>query len=327
MTTPETIHTLPLDQIDDSPALNSRSMPMVYVPPHPEYGDLEDSEGNTYSRTLLSIATVGQDEPITVRPHPDPESPKKYECVTGFSRCAALRELAAMPLYKAREFQIPTETAKGERLVNISHPTVKAYILNLSTPEAHELNARENTARLNLPPADMAHAIARIKKDDPKRSDASIAQSLGRSREWVTILSRIASSFEQKVLDHWRSAATRGMEPIGTTTLLDLSNLPVHERTAAYFAHQKRKRTVSIVDRRRDAVMMNEQGRAEAMGRTLAALVREGFITCHVEPSAMIRQILPRGMGKRSYSEAEWQRFADACQAAYAKAQTGAATT
>lgn len=297
---------------------------MVFVPPHPTYGDLEDDD-ISYSRHFLSIATTGQDEPITVRPHPTPIPPVLYECVTGFSRCNIIEQLAKMSHIQARESGIPVDRGANPitfTLLEQRDPTIKAFIRELNDGQAVELNTKENTARLSANVPDLAHAIKRIRDATPGRSTESIAKSIGRSQPYVCRLLRVMDGFANhpQVLTHWRESAAKGTEPLGHEQMLDIAQLPEAQRAEVYFARGRRKKTMPLVEKRRETVRLQSTERAETMGMVLAALVKEGIITCHREPREGIRAILSQNRVRQSlYTDEQWERFATACQEAYEK--------
>jgi ParB-like chromosome segregation protein Spo0J len=131
----------------------------------------------------------GQRDPVTVRPHPDKKSKKRYALVTGFQRATSVEQL------------MEEHGVKGA--------TVRAFVKVMSDQDAILENLRENTARSEVGEADICEGISRYREFEPEVTSVKLSGILGKSQNYIAKLMGILDGAKGDVLDQWREANKR----------------------------------------------------------------------------------------------------------------------
>ncbi len=157
----------------------------------------------------------GQDVPITLRPHPKPNSKYQWVPVLGFCRLAALTQLA-------QEANDPM--FKGNKLAREKDPKIRAFVRNLTDEDALKMQIRENTARMDLTTADICSAVGRLRtvhRGPTPLSQLQCAAMIGKSQGFVGRLFHILDKVKDpELLNTWRKSPAKlpggaaGMESI-----------------------------------------------------------------------------------------------------------------
>lgn len=190
--TNETILNVPLKSIAVDQAWNARSGAWKLGS-----GCEEDSE---FAELKESIRMCGVKDPVKLRPVANGEQP--FVLVSGFRRYAACEELGL--------------------------ETVPAVVRKMTDAEARVENARENTARASLKPADLAWAVAEAAKLG--LSDTDIARAIGMTQQYVSKLHRIMSDVAPAVTARWRSSVCL----VTVDAMHSLVKFPKEEQDAMY---------------------------------------------------------------------------------------------
>lgn len=133
----------------------------------------------------LKVSKTNQ-TPIELRPNHDPKTSAKFKylLVAGFRRC------------------------KCAQLLGWTH--LRATVKEMSDLEARIRNIQEGTAHSNLKTADLAWAIGDLKeKGGQKLKDKDIANILGLSESYVSILRRIQTDVKPAVTKAWRDSGLK----------------------------------------------------------------------------------------------------------------------
>lgn len=168
----------------------------------------EAGDGSNFPALKASIATVGQKDPIVVRPKPNRSGKGDYEfeCVKGFQRGTAIRQIGA------------------ERKPEPDNdPLIKVIVKDLDDLQALEECTYENTARNNLNPADTAAAAIRLleafKAKGVNMSVNALADRMGKNQSWLNSLVVIARK-GGKVFDMWQAERKVSVPALVMTKLL-----------------------------------------------------------------------------------------------------------
>ncbi len=174
----EKIVLIPLSQIERRKEFNGRTSTK----------ETQDLTGN-WGDFKNSLATRGQEQACLVRPNAGKNAAKyPYDLVYGFRRCDAIQE--------------------NGNVAGNPDPMVKVIIREMTEADAKLVNMYENTARTGFSGADLTVAVARYKKENPNVSDATIANALGKSQQYVNKMLTCAK-IAPKVLKAWqRGTAT-----------------------------------------------------------------------------------------------------------------------
>lgn len=143
----------------------------------------EESGEGGFTGLIGSIKARGQDEPVIVRPNPDPKAKQKYSLVAGFRRFEAITAIALEEGNKS--------------------PTILAECVEMNDVEARARNIRENTARDDFSVPDLAWSIAELGKGGA--TDLAIAAEIGKSQGYVSMLHRVIKKVKGTIVDHWRN--------------------------------------------------------------------------------------------------------------------------
>jgi ParB/RepB/Spo0J family partition protein len=139
-------------------------------------------------------------DPVKLRPVADGERP--FALVSGFRRYSACEELGLA--------------------------TTPAVVRAMNDAEARLENTRENTARCDLKPPDLAWAVAESAKLG--LSDTDIARAIGMTQQYVSKLHRIMSDVSPAVTARWRSSACL----VTVDAMHRLVKVPKEEQDAMY---------------------------------------------------------------------------------------------
>jgi ParB-like chromosome segregation protein Spo0J len=154
--------------------------------------DLKDVGEAGLAGLVASLKASGQDTAVDIRLNPKGKG-KKYSLITGFRRAEAVRRINA---------EKPAVVIPG-----LPQGSIKAKFHEPITElEARKLNGRENTARTNLPTADVCFLIKELLDLDGDQKDAELADTLSLSRSYVQKLHNIAIKVEPKIIQMWRQA-------------------------------------------------------------------------------------------------------------------------
>jgi ParB/RepB/Spo0J family partition protein len=168
----------------------------------------EAGDGSNFPALKASIATVGQKDPITVRPKPNRSGKGdfEFECIKGFQRGTAIKQIGA------------------ERKPEPDNdPLIKVIVKDLDDLQALEECTYENTARNNLNPADTAAAARRLldafKAKGINMSVNALADRMGKNQSWLNSLVVIARK-GGKVFDLWQAERKVSVPALVMTKLL-----------------------------------------------------------------------------------------------------------
>lgn len=146
--------------------------------------DSGDENGNDFSELKGSIAAVGQDTPVIVRP-----KGQKFALVSGFRRFLAIKEIAE---------------EKKEK-----EPTIKAIVRQYDELEARLANVRENTERDDYRPADLTWAVGQTmlqyQKKNIKVTQQMLAGQVGKAQSYIAKMIGICENLDPRILDDWRT--------------------------------------------------------------------------------------------------------------------------
>ena len=234
-----------------------------------------------------SIRACGVKDPVKLRPVAGGGRP--FALVSGFRRYGACEELGL--------------------------ETIPGVVREMTDTEARLENARENTARSDLKPPDLAWAVAEAAKLG--LSDTEIAKSMGMTQQYVSKLHRIMSDVAPAVTTRWRSGACL----VTVDAMHALVKLPKDVQDAAY---QRLLRGIRDDEgRRHKRTRLHRLAKdAHALGSKLRVLER---MKCIVLVSKDFEEILegtikvPRGATlktRRALAEAIARGYADGMEAA-----------
>lgn len=146
-------------------------------------GELDTNE---FKSLVDSIRSRGQDEPVTVR-----AKGKGYQLVVGFRRYRAIQTIA--------------EETKTQKTA-----TILIKIRELNDVEARSLNIRENTARAQLAPPDLAFALVDLRSQYKAAGGSptieAMAQEVGVGRPYASKLFSIVDRVLPALLKKWRTS-------------------------------------------------------------------------------------------------------------------------
>lgn len=188
----ETILNVPLRSIAVDVAWNARSGAWKL-----DSGWEADS---AFAELKESILACGVKDPVKLRPLADGERP--FALVSGFRRYGACEELG--------------------------FETIPAVVRAMTDADARIENARENTARSDLKPPDLAWAVAEAAKFG--LSDTEIARAIGMTQQYVSKLHRIMSGVAPAVTARWRSSVCL----VTVDAMYGLVKLPKDDQDAMY---------------------------------------------------------------------------------------------
>lgn len=217
-------------------------------------------EDHDFEMLRKSIGLNGQDEPVVVRPHPHPrEGRPAYSLVAGFRRARAVVE-------NARE-------------VRNNKPTILAVVRELDEEEARNLNLRENTARDNLSPPDVALGLVRLRNAMGGKPTAQmIADSVGLSSAYTSSLLRIMTKIRTSVTEAWRTAPIQ----LSVNDMLTLVDVRPEDQEARYqeLLRGKAARETGTGEgserRQRTGWFEGCKEKARNVGKMFGKLVRDG---------------------------------------------------
>lgn len=187
-------------------------------------GDFVSGEGaeteetaSEFGELVESIRTRGQDDPVVVLPA---AKNAKYKLIQGFRRVKAV--------------EVINQRKTAGMIADRTPLKVKAIVRDLGDREALEANLRENVARENLRPADIAFGVARVKESQQKEktftSDSSLAQNVGLKQAYCSKLLLIVERVDPEIFTHWRGARA----PIPVLAMYDISKLDRKDQREAY---------------------------------------------------------------------------------------------
>lgn len=248
----EVIVHLPLSAIQVEWSWNSRT---IRAPGQEGKAEILDDE---YIGLKSSIEDKGQDTPVYVRPIKGKAD--KYTLMAGFRRYSILLEL--------------------------SRPTIKAVVLDVTDEEARSINLRENT-RQDLNVADRAwgvyqlYAIRASKAGaDATITDAAIAREVGLSVPFTNNLLRVYKMGAADVLKTWRADP----KPLSLMTMVKITTpengqtkRPVADQVAAYREEIKKREEKGPGLRGRGWVK-GVAAQAEKLGMVLGCLEAKSVI-------------------------------------------------
>lgn len=222
-----------------------------------------ESDPNGMEGLITSMLEHGQDEPVVLRPNPNPKTAQKqpYALTSGHRRCEAWKRI---------------EQKTGELA------QVKAVVKNMTESEAIAYNIRENTARENLSGPDLAFGVAAMHANDPKSDGTSIAASIGMTQPYISKLLRIMTKTDPKVTAKWRKDPLK----LSVDKMASIAGLDRDKQADAYKTMQKeiedRKAAVAAgggATRGQDAWLTTCKENAQAAGKVLGMLVKAGLIS------------------------------------------------
>lgn len=220
----------------------------------------KEEDPNGMNGLIDSILTVGQDEPVVVRPNPKAKDREKqpYALTAGFRRFEAIKRIALKLDEKA--------------------PTIKAVVREMNESEAVAFNIRENTARENLSGPDLAFGVHAMSSFDPQADGTSIAKELGMTQPYISKLLRIMTKTDPKVAARWRKDPLK----LSVNKMEEISKLDMAKQAEAYKALQLagQKQPVDPADptRGQNAWITSAKENAKAIGKMLGSLVRDKAI-------------------------------------------------
>lgn len=163
----------------------------------------EESEVNEFDALRQSLKARGQDQAVTVRPRKG--SKDKFDLVVGFRRFRAL--------------QLNAEEA-GDK-----NATILAEIREMSDVEAKSLNIRENTARSQLTPPDLARSLVQLRQLHIAAKGAptvdGLATEVGVGRGYASRLISIEDKVKPDILKKWHEMPAA----IGVGKMYDISKV------------------------------------------------------------------------------------------------------
>jgi ParB/RepB/Spo0J family partition protein len=201
---PDLIVDIPLSLIEVDYSWNSRSGEWDQ--------DSGDEECSQLTDLIESISQDGQKTPCRVTIQL--EGAKPYKLRSGFRRYRASEELG-----KAHPNQVPT---------------LRCIVTREDEVEGRIENLRENAARDNVKPADLAWGIKdlqkRAKDAGTPLSGNAISKKLGLNQSYTAKLIRIGEKTKANVFARWRSTPVR----ISVNDMAAISELPKDQQEAAF---------------------------------------------------------------------------------------------
>lgn len=260
---------IPISQIQVDHSWNSRGK---------RWREAANDEDTKFDGLVASIRARGLDEPVCIRPNPDPKSKQPFSLVYGFRRFEAISLIAAEDKLK--------------------EPSILAVVRHLNEAEARSLNVRENTVRNNLHVPDLAWAIAEMGKAG--NTDLGIAGEIGKTQGYVSMLHRIMKGTSPKVLQHWRDSIV----PLQVKSMLSVlqaaseKDEKLHEKQMEKYMElvkaQMEKAKEKTDEEKASAKVEGLKKKAEAFGFVLGQLDALGFLPSDsVKFSECIAVILP----------------------------------
>ena len=181
-------------------------------------GGFDEKTGKPTGGLIGGIFLKGQNTPLDVRPNTKAGGNEPHELVCGE------RRLRAMKALHEHGFTWPGGGT-------LEAPTVNVTIWeDMTDAEADDLNAIENTQREHLPAADLAFAVARMKKNGEGRTDTAIAKLVGKKQSYVSKLIRIMTKVKPAITRAWRASPS----DISYKELLPLVDLDKSEQEDAW---------------------------------------------------------------------------------------------
>lgn len=261
------VRAIPLTQIIADTKWNARREDFT------EDSGAEGAESE-FKDLVASLASKGQDEPVTVRP-----KGKKFELIAGFRRYAALMFLA-------------------EQSKSTKDATINAIERDLSDVEARSLNLRENTARDDLKGPDLAFGVYDLYVQRTKANggvaptETAMAQELGKNQAYIGRLLNIMKHCDTKITSAWRAAKMQ----LSVSEMLAISKVEKDRQWEEYEEKVKGK-----ADRSKDGKAAVGRGmageaakrRAEIIGSLIGKLERLDLIqTANLSFSEHIDQLI-----------------------------------
>ena len=147
--------------------------------------------------------------------------------------------------------------------------------------EARQLNGRENTARTNLPTADVCFLIKNLVELDGKQTDGMLADTLSLSRSYVQKLHNIAINVKPAIIQEWRNAAVQ----LGVLQMYALCDIPKENQEGTYKAMLSDAPPGQAGRPANSEWVERAQGVAKRQGKLMGTLARLGLID-DFEPDA-----------------------------------------
>ena len=187
-------------------------------------GDFVSGEGaeteetaSEFTELVESIRLRGQDDPVVVLPA---GKTGKHKLIQGFRRVKAV--------------EVINQRKASGMIADKTPLKVKAIVRDLTEDNALESNLRENVARENLRPADIAFGVARVKDSQVKsknyQSDTAIAAAVGLKQAYCSKLLLIVERTDPEIFTHWRGARA----PIPVLDMYDISKKDRADQRLAY---------------------------------------------------------------------------------------------
>lgn len=249
----------PLSEIDPDDSWNTRSGAW-----HENSADPSSDDGG-YEALKASMKARGiNDDPILLRPFKTRDH--EYLLVDGFRRRRVATELG--------------------------WPALRATSEPMSDFEARRRNILAGTSRERFKPADLAWAVADLKRlGGPRLTDAELGTAVGISGIYAGVLRRIMQDVDPKVTSAWRSAVVK----VDVAELQRLTVMPRDQHWAKWEEILLDKQTRPHGSSKATAWIRLEM-RCREKGKELGALERIGFLT--VNPvdwkAALVQLIKPR---------------------------------
>jgi ParB/RepB/Spo0J family partition protein len=260
---------IPISQIHADHSWNSRG---------PRWKESANDEDTKFEGLVASIRARGLDEPVVVRPNPDPKAKQPYSLVYGFRRFEAVSQIAAED--------------------KVKEPTILAVVRVLNENEARSLNIRENTVRNNLAVPDLAWAIAELGRAG--NTDMGIAGEIGKTQGYVSMLHRIMKGLPPKVLNHWRDSIVpipvKSMDALvkSVSDKEEKRNEKLTEKYMEMVKAQTEKAKTKTDEEKVASKVERFKKKAHQFGFLLGRLDAEGFLSSSdVQFSECIHVILP----------------------------------
>lgn len=258
---------LPLNEIDFESFPNCRTS---------EWQKAQSNEtdgGTVYSDLVESIKANGQKSPIVVRRKPGNRNKLAYECVAGFRRGQAIKEIAS--------------------LNKDPDPQIKCIVKELTDLQAHEENVFENATREDLSGPELAFAannlLMRYQAAGIPISITKLAARMGKNQGYLSTLLGIVTK-APAVAEKWRNEATN----IGYKVMAEVADLPANEQEEGY-ANAKANKPVAgrgAAGRAGTPLDKKSLNKAESVAGLLGRLVALKHIRLHAEWSPDFLRVL-----------------------------------
>jgi ParB-like chromosome segregation protein Spo0J len=188
---------------------------------------------------------------------------------------------------------------------------VLAIVRTLNESEARGLNARENTERDNLRPADIAWSIAKLQQEH-KLNDVQTAQLIGKSNGYVGKLARIMEKTHPAILKSWREMPN---DSLSIESRLELIKVPKEEQLKKY-----EELTAGSSTRSNDWMVKSEK-QARRIGHFFGTLEKAGALNTdlldfyqHIKLFVTGGMLNVHGKAEEGATENQWSRLAAAAE-------------